>query len=99
LLQVVDLLSLAQVLDVTALRQTLQEPLPQELLLVEHQASVDVQVVATPLQVQDLLAQDRTAFLVTLAAEHTRQVYSITRMLALVALVVLVVVDSQTVTL
>jgi hypothetical protein len=99
LLRVVDQLSLVQVLDVTALQQTLEEPQLQDKLLVEHQASADVQLEATHLPVQDLLAQDRTALLVTLAAEHSQQVYSITQTLVSVALVDSAVEVSQMVTL
>jgi hypothetical protein len=73
LLQAVDPLSLAQALDVTALQQTLEEPQPQDKLLVARQASADVRLEAILLQVQDLLAQDRKALAVTLAAEHTQQ--------------------------
>jgi hypothetical protein len=99
LLQAVDPLSLAQVLDVMVLQQTLQERQPQDKLLVEHQALVAAQLEVTPLPVQDLLAQGRTALTVTLAAERTQQVCSTTPTLVLAALVALVVEDSQTVTL
>jgi hypothetical protein len=69
----VDQLSLAQALDVTALRQTLEEPQPQDKLLVDHQALVDAQLEAIQQQVQDLLAQDRTASKATLVEQHTQQ--------------------------
>jgi hypothetical protein len=99
LLRAVDLLRQDQALDVTALRQTLEEPQPQELLLVEHQALVDVQVEGSLQLVQDSLAQDRTAQAVTLAEAHTQQVYSTTQTYVLAALVALAVEDSQTATL
>jgi hypothetical protein len=95
----VDLLRLALVLDVTALQQTLQEPQLQELLLVEHQASVDAQLEVIQQRAEDLLAQDRMALLVTLAAEHTQQACPTTQTRALVVLVVLVVEGSQMATL
>jgi hypothetical protein len=94
-LQVVDLLSLAQVLDVTALQQTLEEPQPQDKLLVARQASADVHLEVTLLLVEDSLAQGRTALAVTLAAEHSQQAYRITRTLALVDMAVLVAEASQ----
>jgi hypothetical protein len=99
LLQAVALQSLAQALDVMALQQTLEETQPQDLLLVARQASADVHLEDTHLPVQDLLAQDRTALLVTLAAEHTQQVYSTMQTVVLVALVDLVAEGNQTVTL
>jgi hypothetical protein len=99
LLQAVGLLSLAQVLDVTALQQTLEEPQPQDKLLVEHQASVDAHLEVIQQQVQDLLAQGRMDSVVTLVAERSQQDCSTTQTLVLVALVALVVEDNQTVTL
>jgi hypothetical protein len=99
LLRAVALLNLVQVLDVTALQQPLEEPQPQELVRVEHQALADVQVEATLLVVVDLTVQDRTAFPVTLAEEHTRQACSTTQTYVLVALVALVAEASQMVTL
>jgi hypothetical protein len=68
-------------------------------LLVEHQASADVQLEASRQLVQDSLAQDRTAQAVTLAEAHTQQVYSTTQTYVLAALAALAVEDSQTATL
>jgi hypothetical protein len=72
-LQAVDPLSLVQVLDVTVLQQTLEEPQPQDKLLVVSQDLVDAHLEVIQQQVQDLLAQDRTASAVTLVEEHTQQ--------------------------
>jgi hypothetical protein len=73
LLRVAGLLSLVQAQDATVLQQTLEEPRHQDLLLVEHQASADVQLGVTLQQVEDSLAQDRTALVETLAEELTQQ--------------------------
>jgi hypothetical protein len=76
LLQAVDQLSLVQALDVTALQQTLEEPQPQDKLLVEHQASADAHLEVTQQLVADLLAQGRMVQveeLLTSAVERTQQ--------------------------
>jgi hypothetical protein len=73
LLQAEALLSLVQELDVTALQQTLEEPQPQDNLLVARQASVDVHKEVSQQAVQGLLAQDKTVLPPTSVEEHTQQ--------------------------